>query len=145
MLSRHDTLPISLGTKGARLSTQISIAGRMLVYLPYDPHVGISQKIESEEDRIALRERVLQFRGDDKGGFIVRTQAEGATDEELQGDHTYLRTLWNSIQEKAKSQPTPSVLYTDLTLAQRVLRDMVGPHTVTIQVDSSSTTAQLAR
>src|SRR3546814_14636452 len=64
--------------------------------LPYDPHVGISQKIESEEDRIALRERVLQFRGDDKGGFIVRTQAEGATDEELQGDHTYLRTLWRS-------------------------------------------------
>src|SRR3546814_15594150 len=81
--------------------------------------------------------------GDDKGGFIVRTQAEGATDEELQGDHTYLRTLWNSIQEKAKAQPTPSVLYTDLTLAQRVLRDMVGPHTGTIQVDSRSTTSQL--
>ncbi|MFW7339911.1 ribonuclease G [Pollutimonas sp. H1-120] len=132
-----------LGTKGARLSTQISIAGRMLVYLPYDPHVGISQKIESEEDRIALRERVLQFRGDDKGGFIVRTQAEGATDEELQADHTYLRTLWNSIQEKAKSQPTPSVLYTDLTLGQRVLRDMVGPNTGTILVDSRSTTQQL--
>src|SRR3546814_7566652 len=115
----------------------------MLVYLPYDPQVGMSQKIEAEEDRIALRERVLQCRGDDKGGFIVRTQAEGATDEELQGDHTYVRTLWNSIQEKAKSQPTPSVLYTDLTLAQRVLRDMVGPHTGTIQVDSRSTTSLL--
>src|SRR5690606_37384559 len=133
-----------LGTKGARLSTQISIAGRMLVYLPYDPHVGISQKIESEEDRTSLRERVLRFRApEENGGFIVRTQAEGATDEELQADQSYLRTLWNSIQNKAKSQPTPSALYTDLTLAQRVLRDMVGPTTGTILVDSRSTTQQL--
>ncbi|MDS1142064.1 ribonuclease G [Pusillimonas sp. SM2304] len=133
-----------LGTKGARLSTQISIAGRMLVYLPYDPHVGISQKIESEEDRVSLRERVLRFKApEENGGFIVRTQAEGATDDELQADQSYLRTLWNSIQNKAKSQPTPSLLYTDLTLAQRVLRDMVGPATGTILVDSRSTTQEL--
>lgn len=133
-----------LGTKGARLSTQISIAGRMLVYLPYDPHIGISQKIESEEDRISLKERLLQFKAeDDSGGFIVRTQAEGATDDELQADHSYLRTLWASIQAKAKSQPSPSLLYTDLTLAQRVLRDMVTPTTGTILVDSRSTTQQL--
>ncbi len=133
-----------LGTKGARLSTQISIAGRMLVYLPYDPHIGISQKIESEEDRISLKERLLQFKADDdSGGFIVRTQAEGATDDELQADHSYLRTLWASIQAKAKSQPSPSLLYTDLTLAQRVLRDMVTPTTGTILVDSRSTAQQL--
>lgn len=133
-----------LGTKGARLSTQISIAGRMLVYLPYDPHVGISQKIESEEDRISLRERVLSFMPEDEsGGFIVRTQAEGATDEELQADQSYLRTIWSSIQAKAKTQPAPSVLYTDLTLAQRVLRDMVGPSTGTITVDSRTTTQEL--
>lgn len=133
-----------LGTKGARLSTQISIAGRMLVYLPYDPHVGISQKIESEEDRISLRDRVMSFMPEDEsGGFIVRTQAEGATDEELQADQSYLRTIWNSIQARAKSQPAPSVLYTDLTLAQRVLRDMVGPSTSTITVDSRSTTQEL--
>ncbi|SHI26774.1 ribonuclease G [Pollutimonas bauzanensis] len=133
-----------LGTKGARLSTQISIAGRMLVYLPYDPHVGISQKIESEEDRTSLRERVLSFMPEDEnGGFIVRTQAEGATDEELRADQSYLRTIWNSIQAKAKSQATPSILYTDLTLAQRVLRDMVGPSTGMITVDSRSTTQEL--
>ena len=133
-----------LGTKGARLSTQISIAGRMLVYLPYDPHIGISQKIESEEDRISLKERVLRFKSeDDDGGFIVRTQAEGATDDELLADHSYLRTLWTSIQAKAKSQPSPSLLYTDLTLAQRVLRDMVTPTTGTILVDSRSTTQEL--
>lgn len=133
-----------LGTKGARLSTQISIAGRMLVYLPYDPHVGISQKIESEKDRTLLRERVLSFMTkEESGGFIVRTQAEGATDEELQVDQSYLRTIWSSIQAKAKSQPTPSVLYTDLTLAQRVLRDMVGPNTGMITVDSRTTAQEL--
>jgi ribonuclease G len=133
-----------LGTKGARLSTQISIAGRMLVYLPHDPHVGISQKIESEAERHALRERVLSLRApDENGGFIVRTQAEDATDEELHADQSYLRTIWASIQAKAKSQPAPSLLYTDLTLAQRVLRDMVGPETTSIFVDSRSTTQQL--
>ncbi|HUH59920.1 MAG TPA: ribonuclease G [Candidimonas sp.] len=133
-----------LGSKGARLSTQISIAGRMLVYLPYDPHIGISQKIETEEDRASLRERVQRFMpADESGGFIVRTQAEGATDEELQADQSYLHTLWASVQAKAKSQPTPSVLHTDLTLAQRVLRDMVTPDTGTILVDSRSTTQEL--
>ncbi len=133
-----------LGTKGARLSTQISIAGRMLVYLPFDPHVGISQKIESEEDRIALRARVQKLMPEgEKGGFIVRTQAEGASDEELSADISYLKILWESIQKKLKSEPAPSLLHADLTLEQRVLRDMVGPSTGTISVDSRSTTMQL--
>src|SRR5690606_27479673 len=133
-----------LGSKGARLSTQISIAGRMLVYLPYDPHVGISQKIESEEERNALRERVISLRpADETGGFIVRTQAEDASDEELQADQSYLRTIWASIQDKAKRRPAPSLLYTDLTLPQRVLRDMVCPTTGSILVDSRTTTQQL--
>jgi ribonuclease G len=133
-----------LGSKGARLSTHISIAGRMLVYLPHDPHIGISQKIESEEDRVSLRERVQRFMpADESGGFIVRTQAEGATDEELQADQSYLHTLWARVQANAKSQPTPSTLHTDLTLAQRVLRDMVTPITGTILVDSRSTTQEL--
>jgi ribonuclease G len=133
-----------LGTKGARLSTQVSIAGRMLVYLPHEPHVGISQKIESEQDRLILRERVLSLMPENEtGGFIVRTQAEVATDDELKADQSYLRTLWESIQQKAKIQSVPSVLYTDLTLAQRVLRDMVGPNTGTITVDSRTTTQEL--
>lgn len=133
-----------LGTKGARLSTQISIAGRMLVYLPHDPHIGISQKIDTEEDRISLRERVLQLRPpEENGGFIVRTQAEGATDEELATDISYLRTLWGSIQAKVKSVPPPALLHSDLTLAQRVLRDMVGAATGTIFVDSRSTAQKL--
>lgn len=133
-----------LGTKGARLSTQISIAGRMLVYLPFDPHIGISQKIESEQDRLSLRERVMQLKPeDDKGGYIVRTQAEGASDDELEADQHYLRTLWNTIQTQLKTRPAPSLLYTDLTLAQRVLRDMVTPNTAAILVDSRTTTQEL--
>jgi len=133
-----------LGTKGARLSTQISIAGRMLVYLPHDPHIGISQKIESESERIQLRERLQALMPpDEKGGFIVRTQAEGATDEELQADLDYLSKLWTSIQALARIQPAPSALHRDLTLAQRVLRDIVGPQTNSILVDSRTTTTQL--
>ena len=133
-----------LGTKGARLSTQISIAGRMLVYLPFDPHIGISQRIDSESERTQLRERVARLMSEnDSGGFIVRTQAEGATDEELEADCSYLRTLWVSILEKTKTQPAPSLLYADLTLPQRVLRDMVTPNTSGILVDSRSTTQEI--
>jgi ribonuclease G len=133
-----------LGTKGARLSTQISIAGRMLVYLPHDPHIGISQKIESESERAQLRERLQALMpADEKGGFIVRTQAEGSTDEELHSDLEYLRKLWGSVQTAARSNPAPTVLHQDLTLAQRVLRDMVGPQTGAIRVDSRTTAASL--
>lgn len=133
-----------LGSKGARVSTHLSIAGRMLVYLPHEPYVGISQKIENEEDRNTLRDQVQRLMSpDESGGFIVRTQAEGATEEELRADQAYLNKLWGKIQERAKSQPSPSVLYTDLNLAQRVLRDMVTPSTGTILVDSRTMTQDL--
>jgi ribonuclease G len=73
-----------IGTKGARLSTQVSIAGRMLVYLPQDPHIGISQRIEDESGRALLRDKLQQMLpADEKGGFIIRTMAESATDAEL--------------------------------------------------------------
>ena len=133
-----------LGTKGARLSTQLSIAGRMLVFLPHDPHIGVSQKIDSEAERQSLRDRVAALIGDEtKGGYIVRTQAEGATDQELKADIDYLATLWRLVQAKAKSLPSPSVLHQDLTLAQRVMRDMVTPNTHQILVDSRSTMTEL--
>lgn len=133
-----------LGTKGARLSTQISIAGRMLVYLPHDPHIGISQKIDSESERTQLRERLqILIPKEEKGGLIVRTQAEGATDEELSADLDYLRKLWATVQVAARNNPAPTLLHRDLTLEQRVLRDMVSANTGIIQVDSRSTTISL--
>ncbi len=135
-----------LGTKGARLSTQISIAGRMLVYLPHDPHIGISQKIGSESERQALRDRLQALAPpDEKGGYIVRTQAEGASDDEIRVDLEYLKKLWQNVQTGARTLPAPSMLHQDLTLAQRVLRDMVSGVTNQILVDSRSTCAALTQ
>jgi ribonuclease G len=126
-----------IGTKGARLSTQISIAGRMLVYLPQDPHIGISQRIENEAEREALREKVQKLvKPEEKGGFIIRTMAEDASDADLEMDIAYLRKTWASITDLAKREPAPNLLYQDLNLAQRVLRDFVNDETATIQIDS---------
>ena len=126
-----------IGTKGARLSTQFSIAGRMLVYLPQDAHIGISQRIEDETERESLRTRVQNLLPpDEEGGYIVRTMAEEATDDELRSDIDYLRKTWGSINQAAQTQPAPRLLYQDLNLAHRVLRDFVGENTASIQVDS---------
>jgi ribonuclease G len=126
-----------IGTKGARLSTQISLAGRMLVYLPQDPHIGVSQKIESEAERALLRELLTRLvPGDEKGGYIIRTSAEDASEEELRADIEYLRLRWTQISEAARQVPAPSLLYQELSLAQRVLRDVVNDQTVQIQIDS---------
>lgn len=126
-----------IGTKGARLSTQISIAGRMLVYLPQDSHIGISQRIENEVERETLRAKVLSLQTpEDKGGFIVRTMAEDASDEDLKRDVDYLRRTWYTISQLSKTQPPGTLLHQDLNLAQRVLRDFVNEETDSIQVDS---------
>jgi len=138
-----------IGTKGARLSTQISVAGRLLVYLPHDPHIGISQRIEDEEGRQLLRERLKELvPADEKGGFIVRTLAETAAEEELRADLEYLRHLWRVIRERslggnAGAEP-PQLIYQDLSLAQRVLRDMVSADTSRVVVDSRETWQKLA-
>jgi ribonuclease G len=129
-----------IGTKGARLSTQISIAGRFLVHLPQDSHIGISQRIEDEDERAHLREKLQQLLPpEEKGGFIIRTMAEAASDHELASDVDYLRKLWRGIQEKAASSGSLALLYQDLNLAQRVLRDFVHEETVRILVDSHET------
>ncbi len=126
-----------IGTKGARLSTQISIAGRMLVYLPQDSHIGISQRIENEEEREALRAKVQGLmHEEEKGGFIVRTMAEDASIEDLNADIEYLRRTWSTISKLAKTKPPCNLLHQDLNLAQRVLRDFVNEETSSIQIDS---------
>ena len=129
-----------IGSKGARLSTQVSIAGRMLVFLPQDTHIGISQKIGSPEARDQLRQRmqVLTATGDGSppGGFILRTNAEDASDAELSDDIGYLRKAWASIRGQGLAQPPGTLLHQDLNLAERVLRDMVNDRTQTIRIDS---------
>jgi ribonuclease G len=126
-----------IGTKGARLTTQISIAGRMLVYLPQDPHIGISQRIEGENGRQLLRDKVKELLPpDEKGGFIIRTLAEAADAGELAADIEYLRHLWRDIRERSLGAQPPQLLYQDLSLSQRVLRDMVSEATARLVVDS---------
>ncbi|MGI4982523.1 MAG: ribonuclease E/G, partial [Janthinobacterium lividum] len=133
-----------IGTKGARLSTQISIAGRNLVYLPQEPHIGVSQKIGNEAEREAMRARLIAvLPADEKGGYIVRTMAEDASGEELARDVAYLRKTWATVAALATRLPPASVLYADLDLAQRVLRDFVTEQTSKIQVDSRETFAKL--
>jgi ribonuclease G len=133
-----------IGSKGARLSTQISIAGRLLVYLPHDPHIGISQKIGDESGRQQLRARLQELiPSDEKGGFIVRTLAETASEDELRADLEYLRKLWAALRERSGAEP-PKLVYQDLSLAQRVLRDMVNAATDRVVVDSRETFQKLA-
>ena len=129
-----------IGTKGARLSTQISMAGRFLVYLPQESHIGISQRIEDEDERQHLREKLQQqLPPDGKGGFIIRTMAENASDHGLAADIEYLRKLWHGIQERAQTAAPPTALYQDLNLSLRVLRDFVHEETARILTDSRET------
>jgi ribonuclease G len=134
-----------LGSKGARLSTQLSIAGRYLVYLPFDtrpdpssaePRIGISQKIEDPVARDALKARLLALvPADEQGSFIARTQAEDASEEALANDIAYLRQRWEEIREASHQAVPGTVLYRELNLAQRVLRDWVGDRTTRVLVD----------
>ncbi|MCX7693748.1 ribonuclease G [Tepidimonas taiwanensis] len=124
-----------IGSKGARLTAQISIAGRLLVFLPQDNHIGVSQKIPAAQ-RDALRQRLAALVGEGGGGFILRTNAEDASDEELADDIAYLRKTWARIREQANRVAPPALVYEELALPQRVLRDLVGPQTRSIQIDS---------
>ena len=124
-----------IGSKGARLSTQISVAGRLLVFLPQDDHVGVSQKIPSNQ-RDELRTRLQELTQPEGGGFILRTNGEDASNEALSDDIRYLRKAWQRIKDAAVRQPPMTLLHQDLNLLQRVLRDMVGESTQTIRVDS---------
>lgn len=124
-----------LGTKGARLTTEITIPSRYLVLMPRSEHVGVSQRIETEAERDRLRSIAADY-SDSDVGFIVRTAAEKTTEEELSQDAKFLRRLWAKIQERRKKKSKGGVLYEDLNLAARVLRDMVGLTVERVRVDS---------
>ena len=133
-----------IGTKGARLSTQISIAGRLLVYLPQDPHIGVSQRIGSEAERAALRGKIERLMpSDETGGFIIRTMAEDADEASLLADIGYLRTRWKQILEGSKTRSAPALLYQELSLIQRVLRDIASEQTSGVIVDAPDALLEL--
>ncbi len=129
-----------IGTKGARLTTSISVPSRYLVYLPNSTMIGISVKIEDEDERERLRsslaERLIKKRN---GGCIVRTAAEGVEEEELHRDINFLCILWDSLVEIAQDMEPGSMVHEDLPLSIRTLRDMVGRETSLVRVDSRET------
>lgn len=136
----------AIGTKGARLSTQISLAGRLLVYLPQESHIGISQRIENDGERELLREKLQQILPtEEKGGYIIRTMAETAGDKDLSSDLEYLHKLWHDIQQKCATISAPALLYQDLDLSHRVLRDLVDEDTARILVDSRENCLKLVK
>ena len=129
-----------IGSKGARLSTQLSIAGRVLVYLPQESHIGVSQRIESEEQRVALRTRLQSMLPEEhKGGYIIRTVAEADEEPDFAADIDYLNKLWLSLQATVKTASAPQLLYQELDISLRVLRDFVTQSTTRIQIDSRAT------
>lgn len=133
-----------IGTKGARLTTQISIAGRFLVYLPQQDHIGVSQRIESEAERELLKARLLGLLPENRvGGYIIRTMSETATDEELLADIDYLTKTWVHIRAQSILVPERALIFQDLSLPMRVLRDVVCADTEAVRVDSSETYQKL--
>ena len=124
-----------LGTKGARLTTDLTIASRYLVMMPNSNHVGVSQRIEDDVERNRLKQVVMPF-CDDDGGFIVRTAAEGAGKAELVHDAEFLRKVWKKVVERKQRKQTKMALYQDLSLAHRIIRDFIGSGLERIRVDS---------
>ena len=133
-----------IGTKGARLTTQISIAGRFLVFLPQQEHIGVSQRIEDEAEREQLRIRLIGLLPENYvGGYIIRTMSETATDAELLADIDYLTKTWAHIQSKSTQVPERSLIFQDLSLPMRALRDVLCETTEAVRVDSSETFQKL--
>ncbi len=128
-----------LGTKGARLTTHISIPSRFLVYMPGSDHVGVSQKIEGEAERNRLKgiiqEHAVEF---PSGGYILRTAAEGASEEALVKDMQFQAKLWGAIGERMRGK-APALIHEDLPLVMRTMRDLGGSDIERVRIDSRET------
>ncbi len=125
-----------IAKKGARITSHIALPGRFLVFMPTVTHVGVSRKIDSDEERHRLKRILVNERGDAPGGFIVRTAAEGASEDELRADLRFLMNLWNDIKQRSESSKSPALIYHDLSLIERILRDQVSANFANIWVDT---------
>jgi len=129
-----------LGTKGARVTTHITLPTRYLVYMPYSKHIGISQKIEDDVERERLRSLLKSaLEGHDVGGFILRTVAGNVSEDELTTDIRYLKRLWSVVEQRMTEAPTQTLLHEDLTLALRAMRDLVRHNVEKVRIDSRET------
>jgi ribonuclease E len=127
-----------IAKKGARITSHIALPGRFLVFMPTVSHTGVSRKIESDAERRRLKEILLSERGDASGGFIVRTAAAGASEEELRSDLRFLLNLWADIKARSDSSKSPALIYHDLNLIERILRDQVTDNFSAIWCDTET-------
>ncbi|HMD15848.1 MAG TPA: Rne/Rng family ribonuclease [Terriglobales bacterium] len=134
-----------IAKKGARITSHIALPGRFLVFMPTVNHTGVSRKIASEEERQRLKRIIQSERENGGGGFIVRTAAAGATDEELRADIRFLKNLWNEIKTRSESSKAPALIYHDLNVVERVLRDQVSSDFSVIWVDTEQEYERIVR
>jgi len=134
-----------IGKKGARITSHIALPGRFLVYMPTVNHTGVSRKISSEEERQRLKRIILSERENGHGGFIVRTAAQSASEDELRADIRFLKGLWQDIKNRAESSKPPALIYHDLNVVERVLRDQVTSDFSVIWVDTESEYERILR
>lgn len=127
-----------IAKKGARITSHIALPGRFLVFMPTVNHTGVSRKISSDEERRRLKSILLSEKGDAQGGFIVRTAADGASEEELRNDLRFLIQLWQDIKARSESSKSPALIYHDLSLIERILRDQVTDNFSAIWVDTET-------
>jgi ribonuclease G len=134
-----------IGKKGARITSHIALPGRFLVYMPTVNHTGVSRKISSEEERQRLKRIINSEREHGHGGFIVRTAAQGAAEDELRADIRFLKGLWAEIRSRADNSKSPALIYHDLNVVERVLRDQVTSDFSAIWVDSEQEYERILR
>jgi Rne/Rng family ribonuclease len=134
-----------IGKKGARITSHIALPGRFLVYMPTVNHTGVSRKIASEDERQRLKRIIISERENGHGGFIVRTAAQGANEDELRADIRFLKNLWNEIKTRSESGKSPALIYHDLNVVERILRDQVTSDFSAIWVDTEQEYERILR
>ncbi len=126
-----------IGTKGARITSHISLPGRFLVLMPSSNHIGISRRIEDDKERLRLKELVFRLRKDNLG-YIVRTAAEGVEAEKIKQEMEFLNSLWAGVQRKYQNSATPSLIHRELDIRLRAVRDLLLHEAEQLIIDSSS-------
>jgi Rne/Rng family ribonuclease len=134
-----------IAKKGARITSHIALPGRFLVFMPTVNHVGVSRKISSDEERLRLKRILISEKGTVSGGFIVRTAADGASEEDLRADIRFLISLWTEIKQRSDTAKAPALIYHDLNLVERILRDQVSDNFSTIWVDTEAEYERIVR
>jgi Rne/Rng family ribonuclease len=134
-----------IAKKGARITSHIALPGRFLVFMPTVNHVGVSRKISSDEERQRLKRILISEKGTVSGGFIVRTAADGASEEDLRADIRFLISLWTEIKQRSDTAKAPALIYHDLNLVERILRDQVSDNFSTIWVDTEAEYERIVR